>query len=96
MGLRGTALKWFSSSVKDRSFSVKVGDFSSSVVSIDYGVPQGSIFGSVLFSPLGLAFKKYNMSYHLNADDIHIFLLIRSGGPSSPSSLLLCLEDVKC
>lgn len=94
MGLRGTALKWFSSYLKDRSFSVKVGDFSSSVVSIDYGVPQSSILGSVLFSPLGLAFN--NMSYHLNADDIHILLLIRSGGPSSPSSLLLCLEDVKC
>ncbi len=36
------------------------------------------------------------MSYHLYADAIKIYLPSRSGGSSSHSSLLLCLEEVKC
>ncbi len=35
------------------------------------------------------------MSYHLYADDIQIYLPIRSGVSSSHLSLLLCLEEVK-
>ncbi len=35
------------------------------------------------------------MSY-LYTDDIQIYLPVRSGGSSSHSSLLLCLEEVKC
>ncbi len=46
--LRGTVLKWFSSYLKERSFSVTVGEFSSSSVSINCGVPQGSILGPIL------------------------------------------------
>ncbi len=48
--LRGTVLKWFSSYLKERSFSVTVGEFSSSSVSINCGVPQGSILGPILLN----------------------------------------------
>ncbi len=43
VGLRGTVLKWFSSYLKERFFSVIVGEFSFSAVSINCGVPQGSV-----------------------------------------------------
>lgn len=92
-------LKWFSSYMKERSFSVRIGDFSSSVVHIDCGVTQGSILGPILFSLflllLDLVFKRRSMWYHLYADDIQIYLPIKSGGSTPHSSLLLCLEEVK-
>lgn len=55
VGIRGVALDWFKSSLTDRSFSVKSGEFSSSVVSVSCGVPQGSILGPFRFSFLYIA-----------------------------------------
>ncbi len=96
--LRGTVLKWFSSYLKERSFSVTVGEFSSSSVSINCGVPQGSILGPILlnFFLAVLVFKKHSMSCHLHADDIQIYLPIKPVGPTSHSSLLLRLVEMKC
>uniref|UniRef100_A0A8C2HQN3 Reverse transcriptase domain-containing protein n=1 Tax=Cyprinus carpio TaxID=7962 RepID=A0A8C2HQN3_CYPCA len=57
VGFRGTALKWFHSYLKDRTFSVNFANVSSSVVPLKYGLPQGSILSPILFSlymrPLG-------------------------------------------
>ncbi len=47
--LRGTVLKWLSSYLKERSFSVTVGEFSSSSVSINWSSSRlhfGADFGS--------------------------------------------------
>ena len=44
VGFKGTALKWFQSYMSDKSFSVHLGQYSSSVSQFIYGVPQGSFF----------------------------------------------------
>lgn len=49
MGIRGTALEWFSSYLSDRRQQMRVGGFSSSIAEISFGVPQGSILGPTLF-----------------------------------------------
>ena len=49
VGIRGSALQWFSSYLSHRSFSVSIGQHSSSSAPLSFGVPQGSILGPILF-----------------------------------------------
>ena len=50
IGVRGTALKWFSSFLKNRTMRVKINDTYSEVFEIQFGVPQGSVLGPLLFN----------------------------------------------
>ena len=48
-GIRESALKWFTSYLRDRSHYVKIGSYTSEKVEATLGVPQGSILGPLLF-----------------------------------------------
>ena len=48
-GIRGSALKWFSSYLTGRNQQVSVHNVMAMSVFLDYGVPQGSVLGPVLF-----------------------------------------------
>uniref|UniRef100_A0A671US34 Reverse transcriptase domain-containing protein n=1 Tax=Sparus aurata TaxID=8175 RepID=A0A671US34_SPAAU len=65
VGIHGTELKWFTSYLSSRTFSVMVGDLSSSSAPLSCGVPQGSILGPILFSlymlPLGSIIARHNI-----------------------------------
>ena len=50
IGVRGTALKWFSSFLLGRTQKVKIGGEFSTEETLDFGVPQGSILGPKLFN----------------------------------------------
>ncbi len=82
--IRGTALEWFRSYLSKRSFSVMIGDLSSSHASLCCGVPQGSTLGPILFSlymlPLGSVISMHSLSFHCYADDLQIYLPLRSSG----------------
>ena len=73
-GVRGCALEWFRSYLSDRKQYVSVNGSNSSLLSINCGVPQGSVLGPLLFllyiNDLPNASKK--LTFYLFADDANI------------------------
>ena len=49
-GIGGKALNWFESYLSPRSQRIKVGDALSEKQSLEFGVPQGSVLGPLLFT----------------------------------------------
>ena len=73
-GIKGKALSWLQSYLTDRSQSVQIDGFASSVRPLRFGVPQGSVLGPLLYllytAPLGDLVRWHDMDFHLYADDI--------------------------
>ena len=64
-GFTGSVLEWFSSYLRGRSQSVMIGSTTSTSKSLEFGVPQGSILGPLLFilyiAPLQDVIATYSM-----------------------------------
>ena len=92
-GISGSALKWCSSYLTDRSQKVKIQNCFSDSVATPYGVPQGSVLGPLLFTlyttPLSQIIEKHDVNHHLYADDTQIYVSL------SASDCLLSLEKLK-
>uniref|UniRef100_A0A3Q3JB93 Reverse transcriptase domain-containing protein n=1 Tax=Monopterus albus TaxID=43700 RepID=A0A3Q3JB93_MONAL len=99
VGIRATVLDWFRSYLTNRSFSVNIGNCSSSSTILSCGVPQGSVLGPTLFSlyilPLGSLLRRYGFSFNFYADDIQIYLPLKAAGGASLQPLFDCLTDLK-
>lgn len=99
VGLSGTPLKWFSSYLCNRKFSVVMGGKMSSRADLVHGVPQGSILGPILFLlymlPLGKLISRFNISYHFFADDTQLYLSVKRNDSSKLKLLTDCLEAIK-
>jgi len=97
VGIHGRA--WFHSYLQDRTFCVNFANVSSSAVTLKYGLPQGSILSPTLFAlymcPIGSICRRFDISYHMYADDTQIYLPLKVGNEQSLKPLLDCLNEIK-
>ena len=75
-----TALIWFSSYLLGRSQRVSIADATSPPRYLEYGVPQGSILGPLLFTlyraPLQDVIRSHGLDSMFYADDTQIYIVI--------------------
>ena len=77
-GINGNALGWFESYISERSQAVSINEAVSEKLYLNYGVPQGSKLGPILFNsyiaPVSEVAKRNNVSDEKYADDEQLIL----------------------
>ena len=99
-GISGTALSWFQSHLSDRTQVVSINGASSAPAALNFGVPQGSVLGHILFvlytHPISEIVSYHSLSYHCFSDDNQLH---KSGNitqlPEIIHSTQSCISDVK-
>src|SRR5438132_8803726 len=80
----------------DRTLSVKVQEYSSSPTNLNYGVPQGSVLGPILFNlyttcvPLSSLISSHSLDHEHFADDTQMYTCFT---PTSYSDAACCLQQ---
>jgi hypothetical protein len=100
IGVRDSALNWFKHYLSGRTCSVKCGESLSSKVTIEVGVPQGSVLGPILFTiylhAIGSIIQKHDVQYVIYADDIQLFTHVTASNISSAiNRLQACINDLQ-
>ena len=79
-GIEGTALSLLESYLENREQCVAIGESRSEPTTLQYGVPQGSVLGPVLFTvytdTLAFLLEAHGVSYPFFADDTQLYIRV--------------------
>jgi hypothetical protein len=96
-GVTDKALKWIKSFLSNRKQRVDLDNNFSEVCDVNYGVPQGSCLGPILFllyiSQLYDIIDRHLPSFHGCADDTQLYVSFRPDCDANQKSTLSALED---
>ena len=100
LGVSRKALDWFKSYFTGRSQRIKLGICLSCKSDLSFGVPQGSVLGSLLFTPyttpLSSLVSGHAIPHHLYADDSQLYVSFSSGDSAAAlNGLQSCLGSVQ-
>ena len=100
IGIRGTALNWFTLYLSDRSQRISLGGCHSDSFQLPYGVPQGSCLGPLLFtiyaSKLFEVIKEQLPDVHAYADDTQLYLSFKPDTATGQSEAIMAMERPVC
>jgi hypothetical protein len=95
-GISGCALRWLISYLENRSQFIRVGNSQSGRKACEYGVPQGSVLGPLLFTlyvaPVANVIASFNISHSQYADDTQLYIALSD--EKALSSLSNCCTTV--
>ena len=102
-GLTSQVLKWIVSYLTNRSFSVNIKKEHSNRQWLNYGIPQGSLLGPILFimytKDITKIANKHKLSIHMYADDTQLYIGFQAGVPCNvaitESTIHECLDEIK-
>jgi len=96
-GFRGQVLKWFGSYLHNRRQFVMIDGVKSDVKDLQFGVPQASVLGPIMYSlymsPLGDIVRHHGLDFHLYTDDTQLYLL---SGPLSRATVIFSVDRSMC
>ena len=101
LGIQDVVLDWLKSYLTDRQQVMYINGTQSDPISLNCGVPQGSVGGPMLFSiylsELRDVLSRHHIRYHCYADDVQIYVSFvpnQQNASSAIQKLESCLVDV--
>ena len=100
LGVGGSVLRWFTSYLKERYQSIKIGCTLSDACKLVFGVSQGSVLGPLLSlytTPLSVIISRHQgIGFHFYADDTQLYVqLTHKNASVAFDKMNRCLLDAK-